>query len=117
MQTDVTRLRVADPEDGARLPRNLNKFLLLSGPNQFLQPPLSAGTWLTLRSSNLFGKRDPKHYGSTTLAQIEEKVTQLGKELGVEVSVATLLNCGEATLRLSQPVSAPKQITRASSLT
>lgn len=35
--------------------------------------------------SNLFGERDPKHYGSTTLAQIEERVTEVGKELGVKV--------------------------------
>lgn len=36
-------------------------------------------------SSNLFGERDPKHYGSATLADIEERVTKLGEELGVKV--------------------------------
>lgn len=35
--------------------------------------------------SNLFGERDPKHYGSTTLDQIEQRVTEVGKELGVKV--------------------------------
>lgn len=35
--------------------------------------------------SNLFGARDPKVYGSTTLAQIEQRATELAKELGVKV--------------------------------
>ena len=34
---------------------------------------------------NMFGKRDPAHYGTTTLAQIDEEVIILGKELGHEV--------------------------------
>ncbi len=34
---------------------------------------------------NMFGKRDPKQYGTTTLAQIDQQVTELGHELGVEV--------------------------------
>jgi 3-dehydroquinate dehydratase-2 len=42
---------------------------------------------LTLHGVNLnmFGKRDPKQYGTATLAQIDEQMTALGKELGVEV--------------------------------
>ena len=35
---------------------------------------------------NMFGKRDPKQYGTTTLAQIDEQLQSLGGELGVEVS-------------------------------
>ena len=35
---------------------------------------------------NMFGKRDPKQYGTITLAQIDEKLKSLGKELGVEVA-------------------------------
>lgn len=35
---------------------------------------------------NMFGKRDPQQYGTATLAQIDEQVTALGKELGAEVS-------------------------------
>ena len=35
---------------------------------------------------NMFGKRDPKQYGTTTLAQIDEQLKSLGGELGVEVS-------------------------------
>ena len=35
---------------------------------------------------NMFGKRDPGTYGTATLAQIDEQVTALGKELGAEVS-------------------------------
>jgi 3-dehydroquinate dehydratase-2 len=42
---------------------------------------------LTLNGINLnmFGKRDPKQYGTVTLAQINEQLEQLGRELGVEV--------------------------------
>jgi 3-dehydroquinate dehydratase-2 len=34
---------------------------------------------------NMFGKRDPVQYGTITLAQIDESLQTLGKELGVEV--------------------------------
>lgn len=34
---------------------------------------------------NMFGKRDPAQYGTATLAQIDEQVTALGRELGAEV--------------------------------
>jgi 3-dehydroquinate dehydratase II len=34
---------------------------------------------------NMFGKRDPKQYGTITLDQINEQVVALGKELGTEV--------------------------------
>lgn len=34
---------------------------------------------------NMFGKRDPKQYGTITLAQIDEKLVSLGNELGCEV--------------------------------
>ncbi|QHE77058.1 type II 3-dehydroquinate dehydratase [Hydrogenophaga sp. PBL-H3] len=34
---------------------------------------------------NMFGKRDPKQYGTITLDQINAQVDALGKELGVEV--------------------------------
>lgn len=45
--------------------------LLLNGPNL-----------------NLLGTRDPEQYGTTTLAEVEQRVTALGKELGVEVVCA-----------------------------
>ena len=35
---------------------------------------------------NMFGKRDPVQYGTITLAEIDEKMRALGKELGVEVT-------------------------------
>jgi 3-dehydroquinate dehydratase II len=35
---------------------------------------------------NMFGKRDPAQYGTVTLAQIDEQVIALGKELGADVS-------------------------------
>ena len=34
---------------------------------------------------NMFGKRDPKQYGTITLAQIDAQLKALGKELGVKV--------------------------------
>jgi len=34
---------------------------------------------------NMFGKRDPAHYGTMTLEEINDKVTAVGKELGHEV--------------------------------
>ena len=34
---------------------------------------------------NMFGKRDPKQYGTTTLAEIDAQLVALGAELGVEV--------------------------------
>jgi 3-dehydroquinate dehydratase-2 len=34
---------------------------------------------------NMFGKREPKYYGTITLAEIDRKLALLGKELGVEV--------------------------------
>jgi 3-dehydroquinate dehydratase-2 len=35
---------------------------------------------------NMFGKRDPKQYGTTTLAEIDGALKALGKELGVKVT-------------------------------
>ena len=35
---------------------------------------------------NMFGKRDPAQYGTITLAEIDAKMQDLGRELGVEVS-------------------------------
>ncbi|MBO9678348.1 MAG: type II 3-dehydroquinate dehydratase [Acidovorax sp.] len=34
---------------------------------------------------NMFGKRDPQQYGTITLAQIDERLQALGRELGCEV--------------------------------
>jgi 3-dehydroquinate dehydratase II len=35
---------------------------------------------------NMFGKRDPKQYGTITLAEIDAKLVALGKELGATVA-------------------------------
>ncbi len=44
-------------------------------------------TFLVLHGINLnmFGKRDPKQYGTTTLAEIDAQLVTLGRELGVAV--------------------------------
>jgi len=34
---------------------------------------------------NMFGKRDPQHYGTLTLEQIDAQLRALGRELGVEL--------------------------------
>lgn len=34
---------------------------------------------------NMFGKRDPKQYGTITLEQIDAQLAELAKELGVEI--------------------------------
>ena len=44
------------------------RFLVLHGPNL-----------------NLFGRREPHIYGTTTLAQIDAEITSLGAELGAEI--------------------------------
>jgi 3-dehydroquinate dehydratase II len=36
---------------------------------------------------NLFGRREPHIYGTTTLAQINDKLVALGAELGVELQI------------------------------
>lgn len=46
------------------------KILVLHGPNL-----------------NLFGRREPHIYGTTTLAEINTKLADLGSELGIELEV------------------------------
>ena len=53
------------------MPENISTVLLLNGPNL-----------------NLLGTRDPGQYGTTTLAEVEERVMALGEELEVEVVCA-----------------------------
>ncbi|NNN18674.1 MAG: type II 3-dehydroquinate dehydratase [Acidimicrobiaceae bacterium] len=54
-----------------------SSILLLNGPNL-----------------NLLGERDSKFYGSTTLADVERRITQLGSEIGVAVRCAQSNNEG-----------------------
>jgi len=47
----------------------VKKFLMLHGVNH-----------------NMFGKREPKYYGTITLAEIDARMGELARELGVEVA-------------------------------
>jgi 3-dehydroquinate dehydratase-2 len=51
-----------------RVEMKMKKFLMLHGINH-----------------NMFGKRDPKQYGTITLEEIDGRLRALAKELGVEV--------------------------------
>lgn len=49
---------------------------------------------------NMFGKRDPSHYGTTTLKEIDDQMVGLGKDLGYEVECFQT-NCeGEMASRI-----------------
>ncbi len=49
---------------------------------------------------NMFGKRDPAHYGSTTLAEIDSQMVALGNDLGYDVECFQT-NCeGEMAARI-----------------
>ena len=59
---------------------------------------------LTLNGVNLnmFGKRDPAHYGSTTLAEIDAQLQALGRELGANVSCFQTNSEGAMVERIHQ---------------
>jgi len=49
---------------------------------------------------NMFGKRDPKQYGTATLDEINRQVQALGKELGVDVEAFQSNHEGEMAERI-----------------
>lgn len=51
---------------------------------------------------NMFGKRDPVQYGTVTLEQINERLYELAKELGVEVECFQTNHEGEMCERIHQ---------------
>jgi len=61
----------------------LKKFLMLHGVNH-----------------NMFGKREPKFYGTITLDEINGKLAALGRELGVEVDSFQTNHEGEMCERI-----------------
>jgi len=63
----------------------MKKFLMLHGINH-----------------NMFGKRDPKQYGTITLEEINGKLRALAKELGVEVVTFQTNSEGEMCERIHQ---------------
>jgi 3-dehydroquinate dehydratase II len=51
---------------------------------------------------NMFGKRDPKQYGTITLGDIDGRLQALGQELGVHVESFQTNSEGEMCLRIHQ---------------
>jgi 3-dehydroquinate dehydratase-2 len=51
---------------------------------------------------NMFGKRDPKQYGTITLDQINEQVVKLGQELGAQVEHFQTNHEGDMAERIHQ---------------
>ena len=51
---------------------------------------------------NMFGKRDPKQYGTITLEQIDARLKALGRELGVTVESYQTNNEGAMCERIHQ---------------
>ena len=49
---------------------------------------------------NMFGRRDPKQYGTTTLAQIDAQLKALGQELDAEVECFQTNHEGEMAERI-----------------
>ncbi|WP_199055186.1 type II 3-dehydroquinate dehydratase [Aquitalea sp. ASV15] len=49
---------------------------------------------------NMFGKRDPRQYGTVTLAEIDARLQALGRELGVEVASFQTNHEGEMCERI-----------------
>ena len=51
---------------------------------------------------NMFGKRDPKQYGTITLAQIDAQIAEVAKELGVKVVSYQTNSEGDMCSRIHQ---------------
>ena len=51
---------------------------------------------------NMFGKRDPKQYGTVTLAAIDHALVLLGRELGMEVTCFQTNHEGEMVEKIHQ---------------
>ena len=51
---------------------------------------------------NTFGKRDPKHYGTVTLKEINEQLSELGSQLGVAVECYQTNHEGQMVEKIHQ---------------
>jgi len=66
----------------------MKRFLMLHGINH-----------------NMFGKRDPKQYGTTTLEEIDQRLQALGKELGAGIESFQTNSEGEMCERIHRAFS------------
>jgi len=51
---------------------------------------------------DMFGKRDPKQYGTITLDEINNKIQQLAKELNIEVDTFQTNHEGEMVNKINE---------------
>ena len=51
---------------------------------------------------NMFGKRDPAQYGTITLKQIDEQISELASQLGCEVECYQTNHEGEMVVKIQQ---------------
>jgi len=58
---------------------------------------------------NMFGKRDPKQYGTITLAEIDAKLKALGKELGAVGYITKPVRADKLLSLVAQHVAAGAQ--------
>jgi 3-dehydroquinate dehydratase-2 len=72
-------------KEGAREEGGMKKVLVLHGVNL-----------------NMFGKRDPAQYGTITLDEINQKLQELGKELGCQIETFQTNHEGEICEKIHQ---------------
>lgn len=85
---------VAKPNPNDRTKPRANKRLKIKDPMKFLM--------LHGINHNMFGKRDPKQYGTITLDEINASLVALGQELGVEVEHYQTNHEGDMCERIHQ---------------
>ena len=82
----LPNLRVTEAiVEAAQTGRTVELVDARAGLNQFRRTMIMKVLMLHGINHNMFGKRDPKQYGTITLDEIDEQLRALGQELGAEV--------------------------------